>query len=88
MGEGKSLLDCLHNLLGCEYLSDMGLDGRRNYAAKLLLGKIGIEGYPVKEWNDTLQYLYGVNKLFCSSEEIAQWLQENEVIYQGQSITY
>ena len=78
MEHQSGLLERLHSQVGCEYLSDLRQIWFFNLKAKEYLKVIHTTEYPVWQWEDAIQYLYGEKKVFCSYEDVDNWREEHE----------
>lgn len=53
-----SLVEYISYKIGCTYISDLpGLDGLGKMKAARVLNDVQADVYPLKEWNDALQYI-------------------------------
>nr|WP_325299288.1 hypothetical protein [uncultured Dysosmobacter sp.] len=53
-----SLVEYISYKVGCTYISDLpGLDGLGKMKAVHVLDDVSADVYPLKEWNDALQYI-------------------------------
>ena len=59
----KGLLDCLVELVGCNYLSDMHSDEYLSSVCKAV-AQLQAENFSVHEWNDAVYYITKVKRDF------------------------
>lgn len=64
----RDLLEFLHGILGCIYLSDLALEPY-NTRAKMLLRYLDLTRFPLKELNEAAAYLYRDKQDFTCYEQ-------------------
>lgn len=67
-----SLVDYAAHIAGCTYVSDLHyLDAVGKYRIARALEKVELDAFPLRDWNDALEYITGA-KMPCSSAEQAK----------------
>ena len=67
-----SLVDYAAHIAGCTYVSDLHyLDAVRKCRIARALEKVELDAFPLRDWNDALEYITGA-KMPCSSAEQAK----------------
>lgn len=64
----RDLLEFLHGVLGCTYLSDLTMEPY-NTRAKMLLRYLDLARFPLKELNEAVAYLYRDKQDFTCYEQ-------------------
>ncbi len=75
----KELLHILSERTGCMYLSDLKFI-RDTQKIKSELEKLSPQDFPVKQWNDAINYLTETNVDFSSEMEAKNFLLGAEII--------
>ena len=73
MAQTEGLLERLHSQIGCEYLSDLRQREDCNRKAKAYMMELRATDYPVWQWRDAVQYLYGAEPDLCTYADVDEW---------------
>ena len=75
MHDKKGLLDCLIQLVGCNYLSDMHSDEYIPFVCKAV-SQLNEDDYSVREWNDAVYYITKVKREFKDPTDAKAFIEE------------
>ena len=74
MAHDLGLLEYLAVKAGCMYLSDLHLPMYQRMLGRILR-QIDENAFSIIEWNDAVQYITGVRRIFANQTEAAAYLQ-------------
>lgn len=69
----KELLDILADAIGCSYLSDLTLLEVRPQLRRALC-RLEADAYPLREWNDAVEYITRKSAAFPTPEQARAFL--------------
>jgi len=71
------LLDILHGLVGCEYMSDLKSDGQRGRVLQVI-GGMELSDFSPADWEKVISYLFQTDVPFHSLEEVRAFITREE----------
>ena len=70
------LFEEIQDMLGCEYISDIRIGARLNMARRLV-ASLNLSLYPTRQLQDMANYLYSVDCIYLSKEELISFLKDD-----------
>lgn len=77
MKNDHDLLDTLHGLVGCEYMSDLKSDALRGRVLQVI-GEMELSRFSPAEWEKAVSYLFQTDGKFNSLDDVRAFIAREE----------
>ena len=75
MADQHELLETLHRLVGCEYLSDLK-NGEQRERLLRVIDEMDASRFPLPVWSGAVSYLFQMEVCFLSFKELRAFVEE------------